>query len=324
MHPCLPFRRRILPAMTGAMAGAVAATVAVALVAAGCGINTATVPGGAHGVIEVVAAENFWGSLAAQVGGSHVHVTSLITDPNADPHSYEPTAADGRSVAMAAMVIDNGVGYDTWAPKLLSADPGRRTVLDVGKLLGLPDGANPHRWYNPGDVARVIAVMVADFSKIDPADAGTFSAQAAHFNQVGLAPYSGLIAEIKGRFQGTPVGASESIFSMLAPALGLDLITPGSFLKAISEGSDVSAADKTTIDDQINHHRIKLYVYNSQNTTPDVNAQLAECRAAGIPTTTITETLTPAGATYQAWQSRQLQGILDALEKTSLGETAGP
>ena len=291
------------------------ATVAAAAVAAGCGTNVAAATGGPRGVIEVVAAENFWGSLAAQVGGSHVHVTSLITDPNADPHTYEPTPADGRSVAMAAMVIDNGVGYDGWAPKLLAADPGTRTVLDVGNLLNLKDGANPHRWYNPGDVTRVIAAMVADYSRIDPADAGAFSAQADRFNHQGLAPYDSLIAQIKSRYTGTPVGASESIFSMLAPALGLDLITPGSFLKAISEGGDVSAADKATIDDQISHHRIKLYVYNSQNTTPDVNAQLAECRAAGIPTATITETLTPPGATYQAWQSRQLQGILDGLAK---------
>jgi zinc/manganese transport system substrate-binding protein len=293
--------------------------VVVAAVTAGCGIKATGASGGPHGIIEVVAAENFWGSLAAQVGGSHVHVTSLITDPNADPHNYEPTPSDGRSVAMAAMVIDNGVGYDAWAPKLLSADPGTRTVLDVGKLLGLKDGANPHRWYNPADVGRVIAALAADYARIDPSDAGYFSAQATRFDQVGLASYHGLIAQIRSRFSGTPVGASESIFSMLAPALGLDLITPPSFQKAISEGGDVSAADKSTIDNQINRHQIKLYVYNSQNTTPDVSAQLAECRAAGIATTTITETLTPANATYQAWQSRQLQDILDAL-----GRTAGP
>ncbi len=293
----------------------IAATVAVAT---GCGTNAAaTTPAGAHKVIEVAAAENFWGNLAAQVGGSHVSVTSIITDPNADPHSYEPTASDGRSVAMAAMVIDNGVGYDGWAPKLLAADPGPRTVLDVGKVLGLEGGANPHRWYDPGDVTRVIAAMAADYSKIDPADAGLFSAQAARTEQVGLAPFNHLVAQIKGRYAGTPVGASESIFSLLAPALGLNLITPASFLKTISEGSDVSAADKSTIDDQIAHHRIKLYVYNSQNTTPDVNAQLAECRRAGIPTTTITETLTPARHSFQEWQTRQLQGILDALDKTA-------
>lgn len=314
------------PPSRRALTAVLAAAVAVATVAmtAGCGTNTGGTkaiftPGGVYRTIEVVAAENFWGSLAAQVGGSHVHVTNLITDPNADPHSYEPTASDGRDVAMAAMVINNGVGYDPWAPKLLSADPGRRTVLDVGRLLGLKAGANPHRWYNPDDVRRVIAAMVTDYSKIDPADAGSFSAQAAQFDQVGLASYNSLIDQIKGRYSGAPVGASESIFSMLAPALGLHLITPDSFLKAISEGGDVSAVDKTTIDDQITHHRIKLYIYNSQNTTPDVNAQRAECRAAGVPTATITETLTPAGASYQAWQTRQLRAILDGLN-----QTAGP
>ncbi|HEY3811396.1 MAG TPA: zinc ABC transporter substrate-binding protein, partial [Acidimicrobiales bacterium] len=112
---------------------------------------------------------------------------------------------------------------------------------------------------------------------------------------------------------------SESIFSMLAPALGLNVLTPYSFLRAISEGTDVSAADKSTIDHQIKTQQIKIYVYNSQNTTPDVQAQLSECKAAGIPTTTITETLTPATATYQDWQTKQLQGILDALNKAAAG-----
>ncbi|MDQ6837836.1 MAG: zinc ABC transporter substrate-binding protein [Actinomycetota bacterium] len=291
---------------------------AVTTVVAGCGTTVSSPTVGAHGgVIAVVAAENFWGSLAAQVGGRHVQVTNLIADPNADPHSYEPTTSDGRKVAEAAMIIDNGVGYDSWAPKLLSSDPAKRTVLDVGHLLALKDGANPHRWYNPTDVQRVIAGLVADYSRIDPTDAGYFQDQAARFERTGLAAYHSLIAQIRERFGGTPVGASESIFSMLAPTLGLDVITPSSFLKAISEGIDVSAADKTAIDNQIKGHQIKVYVSNAQNTTPDVNVQLAECRAAGIPTATITETLTPAGATYQAWQSRQLQGILDALDKAA-------
>ncbi|MDQ6784083.1 MAG: zinc ABC transporter substrate-binding protein [Actinomycetota bacterium] len=288
----------------------------VALGAAGCGTSSPT-GGGQGGVIEVVAAENFWGSVAAQVGGGHVRVTSIISDPNADPHSYEPTASDGRAVAMAGLIIDNGLGYDPWAPKLLSTDPGRRSVVDVGKVLGLHGGANPHRWYNPGDVQRVTATLSTEYSKIDPGDAGYFRAQAEQFDRSGLASYTELITEIKDRFNGTVVGASESIFSLLAPALGLKVITPYPFLKAISEGSDPSAADKATIDSQIRDHRIKLYVYNSQNTTPDVNAQVAECRAAGIPTATITETLTPAGSTYQAWQSRQLRGILDALSKAA-------
>ena len=265
------------------------------------------------GTIQVVAAENFWGSIASQLGGTHVHVTSIITDPNADPHSYEPTPADARTIASAQMVIDNGVGYDPWADKLLSADTGRRTVLNVGDLEGLKDGDNPHRWYNPANVDTVVATITSDYSKLDPADSAYFRSQRATFEGSALSQYHGLISQIRSRYAGTPVGASESIFSMMSPALGLNLITPYSFLRAISEGTDVSAADKSTIDTQIKTHQIKAYIYNSQNTTPDVQAQLDECKVAGIPTTTITETLVPASSTFQAWQSQELQGILDVL-----------
>jgi zinc/manganese transport system substrate-binding protein len=265
----------------------------------------------------VVAAENFWGSIAGQVGGSHVSVTSIITNPNVDPHSYEPTPADGRAIATAQLVIENGIGYDPWLPRLLAASGGDRAVLNVGQVVGVADGGNPHRWYNPADVQKVIAAYVTQLSTLAPADAVYFQAQATRFNTVDLAAYNSLIAQIKARNAGTPVGASESIFSMLAPALGLNLITPYSFLRAISEGSEVSAADKSTIDNQIKNHLIKIYVYNSQNTTPDVQAQLSECRAEGIPTTTITETLAPASATYQDWQVTQLRGILAALNQAA-------
>jgi zinc/manganese transport system substrate-binding protein len=277
--------------------------------------NTASTGGGT--VIQVVAAENFWGSIASQIGGSHVHVVSIITNPNTDPHSYEPTATDARTLAGAQFVIENGIGYDPWVPKLLAADQGNPTVLNAGALLGVPAGGNPHRWYNPADVQGVIKQMATDFGKIDPADRGYFARQRTRFNTVALRQYDALIAAIKAKYSGTPVGASESIFAMLAPALGLKLITPYSFLKAISEGTEVSAADKQLIDNQIKHHRIKIYVYNSQNVTPDVQAQLAEVKAEHIPYATITETLVPAGATYQAWQARQLAGIQAALAQAA-------
>jgi len=154
---------------------------------------------------------------------------------------------------------------------------------------------------------------VADFSKIDPADHGYFAQQRTKFNTVGLGTYRALIASIKHNYAGTPVGASESIFAMLAPALGLKLITPYSFLKAISEGTEVSAANKLTIDNQIKHHLIKIYVYNSQNVTPDVQSQLTAAKAAQIPVATITETLAPPQDSYQQWQVRQLRGIETAL-----------
>ena len=294
-------------------------TCVVALIAAACQASSGPSPVGPGRVISVVAAESFWGSIAGQIGGSHVRVISIVSGPNADPHSYEPTAADARAVAFAQIVIVNGVGYDPWMPHLLAADSGSHAVLNVGRVLQVPAGGNPHRWYNPADVQTVVSAITADYSSLDPEDAGYFHDRRLAFIGTGLHQYDNLVVQIKSRYGGAPVGASESIFSMLAPALGLDLITPYSFLKAISEGTDVSPADKAKIDSQIRHHLIRIYVYNSQNTTPDVQSQLRECKAAGIPTVVITETLAPATSTYQAWQSRQLQEILAALGKAPQG-----
>ena len=265
----------------------------------------------------MVAAENFWGSIATQIGGIHAHVVSIIQNPDADPHDYEPTAPDARTLATAQLVIENGIGYDPWVGKILTANSGSSTVLNVGDLVGVSEGGNPHRWYNPTDVQTVISQMVKDLQKLDPGDSAYFSAQQTKFNTTALAKYHAAITAIKTKYAGTKVGASESIFAMLSPALGLDLITPSSFLKAISEGSDVSAADKQTIDDQVKNHEIQVYVYNSQNVTHDVQAQLSEVKAEHIPYATITETLTPASATYQDWQTSQLLGIEAALAKAT-------
>lgn len=298
-----------------AAAPAVLATV-ITLICAAC--STAQGAAQQRGqVIQVVAAENFWGSIASQIGGKHVHVVSIITNPNTDPHSYEPTASDAKAIAQGQLVIENGIGYDPWVARLVAAGSSGQTVLDVGSVVGVADGGNPHRWYNPADVQMVINRMVTDFGKLDPAHKVYFARQRAWFNRTGLSSYRALITKIRQKYSGTPVGASESIFAMLAPALGLRLITPYSFLKAISEGGEVTAADKQTIDNQIRHHLIKIYVYNSQNVTPDVRAQLSEAKAAHIPVATITETLAPPQASYQAWQVRQLVGIEAALARAT-------
>jgi zinc/manganese transport system substrate-binding protein len=268
--------------------------------------------------IQVVAAENFWGSIAAQIGGSHVKVASIITNPDTDPHAYEPTAADARTVAGAQYTIVNGIGYDAWADKLLAANPGSgRTELKVGDLVGIKPGGNPHRWYSPDNVHQVIEKITADYKKIDPADAAYFDQQKTTFETKTLADYNKLIADIKAKYAGTPIGASESIVTPLAEGLGLKMLTPETFLDAMSEGSDPTAKDKATIDQQIKNKKIKIYVYNSQNSTPDVQAQVKEAKAQGIPVATVTETLTPAGATFQQWQTTQLQGIEQALGKAT-------
>jgi len=284
--------------------------------AAGCGGSSNTTA--SQGPLQVVAAENFWGSIATQLGGSKVHVTSVITSPATDPHDYEPTAADGRLLAGAKMAIVNGIGYDPWAAKLLSSNPVKgRIVLTVGDLVGIAAGGNPHRWYSPANVQQVIKAIVSDYSKLDPKDASYFQAQKAKFETKGLAQYKTLIATIKQRYHGVPVGASESIFAPLSQALGLKLLTPYSFLKAISEGTEPTASDITTIDRQIAKHQIKVWVFNSQNSTPDVQRITDAARKQGIQVTTITETLTPASARFQDWQSAQLEALMQALAKAT-------
>jgi zinc/manganese transport system substrate-binding protein len=166
-------------------------------------------------------------------------------------------------------------------------------------------------------VQRVVYAITAQLKRVDPRDANYFDARRRAFQTKGLRPYRRLIAQIKLRYAGTPVGASEGIFVPLAQALGLRLITPVRFLNAISEGSDPSAADKVTIDRQIATRAMKVYVLNAQNATPDVTAQVAAARRQGIPVTTVTETLAPAGTTFQDWQVAQLRTLAAALHRAT-------
>ena len=268
----------------------------------------------ASGTINVVATENFWGSIATQLAGSHATVLSIVTNPQTDPHAYEPTASDGRAIAGASFVIENGAGYDPWAQKLVDANPSSsRAVLDVGRLNGVAEGGNPHMWYSPAFVLKVIDAITSQLQRLEAAQAGYFTMQHDTYLLSGLKTYDDLRAEIKQRYSGTPVGATESIFAYLATDLGLNLISPPNFLKAISEGTDPTAADKATMDSQIANKEIKSLVFNSQNSTPDVQALVDRARANGIPAPSVTETLEPAHLPFQDWQSKQLQSLLDAL-----------
>jgi zinc/manganese transport system substrate-binding protein len=290
----------------------------IAAAGAGCGRSSPSPAGAGAGRIRVTAAENFWGSIAAQLGGGKVAVTSVVVNPDSDPHSYEPTAADGVALASSQMAIVNGIGYDAWASKLLAANPsGGRVVLDVGSLLGLSQGDNPHQWYSPSSVHRVIAAITTGYRRLDPGDASYFERRRTQFETGGLAEYNRLRAAIRARYGGVPVGYSESIFRPLGESLGLKLMTPYSFARAIAEGTDVSAQDKQTVDAQARAHAIEVWVYNSQNATPDVQRVNQLAREAGIPITTITETLSPASATFQQWQSAQLKSLMGALRRAT-------
>jgi zinc/manganese transport system substrate-binding protein len=288
------------------------------LLFAGCAGSTASPAASPPGKLPVVAAENFWGSIAGQLGGSKVAVRSIIVNPNTDPHSYEATASDGAAIARSRMAIVNGIGYDSWASKLIAANPASgRVVLDAGKLLGLSEGDNPHQWYSPSSVQRVIAQIVLDYERLDPKDAPYFEQRRALFQARELAEYNRLRSSIRTRYGGVPVGYSESIFQPLGEDLGLRLLTPYSFAKAIAEGVDVSAADKQTVDRQAEERSIKVWVYNGQNATPDVQRVNQLARAAHIPITTIAETLSPESDTFEQWQAAQLASLRAALHRAT-------
>ena len=295
--------------------------VAVAAFAAGCGSGGSPVAssgGGGASKLQVVAAENFWGSIAAQLGGAKVHVQSIIVNPDTDPHSYEPTPKDARTLAGAQLAIVNGVGYDSWAGKLLEANPrSGRVVLNIGDLLALGQGENPHRWYFPADVHRVIAGITARYERLDPAAAGYFAAQRVAVETHSLTRYETLRAQIRASYAGVPVGYSESIFQGLGEDLHLKLLTPDSFATAIAEGSEVTAQDKRTVDEQAEARKIKAWVVNRQNITPDVQRVSEIARAKGIPIATVTETLSPASDTFEQWQVAELEGLAAALRAAS-------
>ncbi len=282
---------------------------------AACGIPAAA----NDGKLNVVVAENFWGSIVAQVGGDHVTVTSIINNPNADPHDYEATAVDARAVADAQYVVVNGAGYDAWAQQLVDANPSAdRKELDIAKI----------RWARRREITsisgtartivmKVIDQLTTDYKTLDAANAAYYDQQNSTFKSETLKDYRSLIADIQAKYAGTPVGMTEPVFGYMAQALGLIVLTPETFIKAIDEGEDPSAADKATYDEQIGTKQIKVFIYNSQNATPDVDALRTKAQAAGIPVVTVTETLTPAEATFQAWQVAQLKALEQALVTTT-------
>lgn len=280
---------------------------------AGCGLSGRAV-GTVGSKIEVVAAENFWGSIAGQLGGDRVHLTSVISNPATDPHAYEAKPSDARIIAGAAYVIANGAGYDPWMPRLLDANPvSSRRVLTVADLVGRQAGDNPHFWYSPDYVDRVVDRITADLRQVRPSDWAYFDQRHEQYRTVALREYHAIIQHLRQAYAGVPAGATESIFAYLAPACGLDLLTPAEYMKAVSEGTDTPAADRGVIDEQVRRRRVKVLVFNSQNSTPEVAAVVAEARAHKVPVVAVTETLSPATATFQDWQTAQLRALQAAL-----------
>jgi zinc/manganese transport system substrate-binding protein len=277
---------------------------------AACGT---TASANAETTLHVVAGENFWGSIATQLGGIHVNVISIVKDPNADPHQYESDASAARAFATANYVILNGVGYDDWGQKLLAANPvtGRK-VLIAANLLNKQAEDNPHFWYNPDYVEQVANRITADYQALDPAHGAYFTAQRASF-ETALKPYHDRLDAIKTRFSGQKVGATESLFVYLAAYLGLDLISPPRFMQAVAEGNDPPADAVATFQQQIQQKRIRVLVYNVQTVT-DVTTNLKQLATQQhIPLVPVSETIQSANTSFQDWQSAELSLLENAL-----------
>jgi zinc/manganese transport system substrate-binding protein len=279
--------------------------------ASACGGGTPAA--GRSGLIKVVAGQNFWGSIATQLGGSKASVQSVVTDPNADPHEYETSTNDARAFADADFVVLNGAGYDDWATRLLSANPSsHRTVLTAADMLGKKAGDNPHFWYNPDYVTRIADRITAGYRSIDPADSAYFDEQRAAFT-TALKPYVQRIADIKAKFSGVPIVSTESIFVYMAAALGLNLISPTAFMNAVAEGNDPPASAVIEFQNQITGKQVKVLVYNVQTATAITTNIKQLASRAGVPLVGVSETLQPESSTFQDWQLAQLTALHNAL-----------
>jgi zinc/manganese transport system substrate-binding protein len=273
--------------------------------------------------IQVVAAENFWGSLASQLGGSHVNVTSIVSDPNADPHEYESNVADAKLVSDANFVIVNGAGYDTWALDLLaSSNSPNRVVLNVQQLIGQTIDANPHFWYSPYYVNDTVKAVYNDLVSIDPVDKAYFHQQYANLNASLWQGYMSREVEIKQQFAGAPVAATEDIFVYMANATGLDVLSPPGFMQAVAEGNDPSAQDVAAMQQLMEggNSTVRVLVYNQQTVTPLTQNIKLLATQNGIPVIGVTETIQPPDTTFQTWMGAELIALQNALNAEALGK----
>ncbi len=267
----------------------------------------------AAGPLEVVVAENTWGSLVAQIGGARVHVASVMSDPNADPHEFESNVAVARTVSAARYVVLNGAGYDDWMQRLVSADPSpSRTVTVVADVVGKKAGDNPHFWYDPADVEQVMARVTADLTHIDPADAAYFAAQRRAL-EASFAPNRRVIATIRAKDHGRSVGATEGIFVYLARALGLQLISPPGYMQAVENGTEPPTAAVIAFQRQIDQHQIAMLAYNIQTATSVTANARVQAQARHVPVVAVSELIVPPTQSFQAWQLAMLRRIEAAL-----------
>ena len=263
--------------------------------------------------IRIVAAENFYADIASQLGGERARVTAILSNPNSDPHSYEPTTDAASAVAAADIVIANGLGYDAFVPKLLAASPkDGRTVIDVGVLAGRRTGDNPHVWYSIPAMRRFAAALTAELTRRDRAHRQLFAANFQRFES-SLRAWDAAVEAIRGAHAGASVLVTEPVFNDVLAAAGLTVRTPVPFQIAIEDGNDPSPQDVATMNGLLSSHDVKALVYNRQTIEPVTARLLAQAQVTRIPVVPVSETM-PPGSHFQRW-------VLD--ETTALGQALG-
>jgi len=283
------------------------------LLLAACGA-TAKVPAGHEGVVLAVGAENQYANVIAQIGGRYVQVTAIESNPNTDPHTFEASTSVATEIAQAQLVVQNGLGYDSWAGKIEAASPSsRRKVIDVQALLGLPDTTpNPHLWYKPTTMPRVAQAIAHDLSELLPAHTSFFKANLARFDS-SLGPWDRAIATFKASHPGTPVAVTEPVADYMLEAAGCDIMTPFSLQAAIMNGTDPSPQDVTTEENLFRDHRVKVFVYNQQVTDPLTQSFESLARANHIPIVGVYETMPTPGYDYQSWMLAEVAALQKAV-----------
>jgi zinc/manganese transport system substrate-binding protein len=278
------------------------------LAVAGCGSSA----GGSAppGVIPAVGAENEYANVIEQIGGRYVKVTAIESNPNTDPHTFEASPSVAQEVSQAKLVVQNGVGYDTYMQRIESATEGSgRKVIDVQKLLGLPEStANPHLWYEPATMPAVAAALVRDLSALQPQHASYFSANARAFD-ASLRPWLRALRTFGERHPGTPVATTEPVGDYMLEAAHANNLTPFSMQADIMNGTDPSPQDVTLEDGLLSGHRVKAFLYNQQVTDSVTDGFLKEAVRAGIPVVGVYETMPRPGYDYQSWMLAEVRAL---------------
>jgi zinc/manganese transport system substrate-binding protein len=294
-----------------ALAAALALVAALAAaVAAGCG---GTSPAGASpGAIAAVGAENEYANVIEQIGGKYVKVTAIESNPNTDPHTFEASPSVAEAVGAASLLIENGVGYDTYMEKIESASPNsQRKVINVQHLLRLPDSTpNPHLWYKPETMPAVAKALVSDLSALDPAHAAYFQENAKRFEE-SLKPWYAAIAKFKAAYPDTPVATTEPVGDYMLEAAGTKNLTPFAFQADIMNGTDPAPQLVTLQNSLFSGHRVKVFVHNQQVTDALTETFVQAAKRAGIPVVGVYETMPTPGYDYQSWMLAEV----NALEK---------